>query len=68
MYNPVLGLGFCLTKNLTLYMTKEIRKDLYTQSEYAKKIGVSRARVNQMVKAGELKTVMVNGGVLIKAV
>ena len=47
-------------------MTKEIRKDLYTQSEYAKLIGVSRARVNQMVKAGELKTVTVNGGILVK--
>lgn len=47
-------------------MTKEIRKDLYTQSEYAKLIGVSRARVNQMVKAGELKTVAVNGGILVK--
>ena len=47
-------------------MTKEIRKDLYTQSEYAKLIGVSRARVNLMVKAGELKTVYVNGGILIK--
>ena len=47
-------------------MAKEIRKDLYTQSEYAKKIGVTRARVNQMVKSGELKIVSVNGGVLIK--
>ena len=47
-------------------MSKEIRKDLYTQSEYAKRIGVSRARVNQMVKSGELKTVTVNGGILIK--
>lgn len=47
-------------------MTKEIRKDLYTQSEYAKKIGLSRGRVNQMVKAGELKTVTVNGATLIK--
>jgi len=47
-------------------MIKEIRKDLYTQSEYAKLKGVSRARINQMVKAGELKTVTVNGGVLIK--
>lgn len=47
-------------------MTKEIRKDLYTQSEYAKRIGVSRARVNQLVKSGELKTVTVNGGILIK--
>lgn len=47
-------------------MTKEIRQDLYTQAEYAKLKGVSRARVNQMVKAGELKTVTVNGGILIK--
>jgi len=47
-------------------MTKEIRKDLYTQAEYAKKIKVSRARVNQMVKAGELKTLLVNGAILIK--
>ncbi len=47
-------------------MTKEIRKDLYTQSEYAKLKNVSRARINQMVKAGELKTVTVNGATLIK--
>jgi hypothetical protein len=47
-------------------MIKEIRKDLYTQSEYAKLKGVSRARINQMVKAGELKTLTVNGGILIK--
>jgi predicted XRE-type DNA-binding protein len=47
-------------------MTKEIRKDLYTQAEYAKKIGLTRGRVNQMVKAGELKTVTVNGATLIK--
>lgn len=47
-------------------MSKELRKDLYTQSEYAKKIGLTRSRVNQMVKAGELKTVVVNGAVLIK--
>jgi len=47
-------------------MAKEIRKDLYTQSEYAKLIGVSRARVNQMVKTGKLPTVTVNGGILIK--
>lgn len=47
-------------------MTKEIRKDLYTQSEYAKKIGVTRARVNQMIKENLLKTVLVNGATLIK--
>jgi len=47
-------------------MTKEIRKDLYTQSEYAKLIGVSRARVNQMIKENALKIVLVNGATLIK--
>ena len=45
---------------------KEIRKDLYTQSEYAKLIGKTRARVNQMIKNGELHTVKVNGTILIK--
>jgi len=47
-------------------MAKEIRKDLYTQSEYAKLKGVSKARINQLVKSGELPTVTVNGGILIK--
>lgn len=47
-------------------MKKEIRKDLYTQSEYARKLGVSPARVSQMVKSGELSTVQINGSVLIK--
>ena len=49
-------------------MPKEIRKDLYTQSEYAKKMGVSRARINQMIKSesDDLKTVQINGAVLIK--
>lgn len=47
-------------------MTKEIRKDLYTQTEYAKKIGVSRSRVNQMIKEDLLKVVIVNGATLIK--
>lgn len=54
-------------KNLTKFnMNKEIRKDLYTQSEYAKKIGVTRARVNQMIKEDSLKTLKVNGTTLIK--
>jgi len=44
----------------------EVRKDLYTQAEYAKKIGVSRARVNQMIKSKDLKVVVVNGATLIK--
>ena len=47
-------------------MTKEIRKDIYTQSEYAKLIGVTRARVNQMIKEGNIKTLKINGATLIK--
>ena len=47
-------------------MLKEIRKDLYTQSEYARLMKLSRQRVNQMVKDGELKTVTINGAILIK--
>jgi len=46
--------------------TKEIRQDLYTQTEYAKLIGKSTARVNQMIKNNEVKTVKVNGAILIK--
>lgn len=47
-------------------MKKEIRQDLYTQSEWAKKVGLTKARINQMVKSGDLKTVIVMGAVLIK--
>lgn len=49
-------------------MKKEIRKDLYTQSEYAKLIGVTKSRVNQMIKEDKLNTVTVNGSILIKHV
>lgn len=45
----------------------EIRTDLYTQKEYAKLIGKTPARVNQMVKDKELKIVVINGAKLIKA-
>ena len=45
---------------------KEIRKDLYTQTEYAKKTWYTKARINQMVKNGDLPTVHVNGTVLVK--
>jgi len=44
----------------------EVRKDLYTQSEYAKLIGVTRQRVNQMLKEGSLNIVEVRGTKLIK--
>lgn len=47
-------------------MIKEIRQDIYTQAEYAKKVGKTRAWVNQQIKAGNLKTLTVKGAVLIK--
>jgi len=46
---------------------KEIRKDLYTQAEYAKKIGKHRSWVNQQIKLGNIKTVTINGAILVKA-
>lgn len=41
------------------------RTKLYTQSEYAKKVMLSRARINQMIKEGALKIVVINGATLI---
>jgi predicted XRE-type DNA-binding protein len=49
-------------------MKKELRKDLYTQTEYAKLIKVSQPRVAQMMKEGILPCVYINGAVLIKHV
>lgn len=45
----------------------EIRQDLFTQSEYAKRVSLSKGRINQMIKEGKLKLVKVNGTILIKA-
>jgi hypothetical protein len=47
-------------------MVKEIRQDIYTQAEYARKIRKTRTWVNQQIKAGNLKTLTVNGAILIK--
>ena len=59
--------GYLLALKLNIVkMKKEIRQDIYTQSEYAKLKGITRARVNQMVKAGELTTLTVKGATLIK--
>ncbi len=41
------------------------RSKLYTQSEYARKIGVTKARVNHMIKEGKLKIVTIHGGKLV---
>lgn len=47
-------------------MKKEIRQDLYTQTEYARKIGKSVAWVNRLIKEQRVNTVTVNGAILIK--
>jgi hypothetical protein len=41
------------------------RTKLYTQKEYASKVGLSEARISQKVKAKEIKTIEINGGTLI---
>jgi len=46
---------------------KEVRQDLYTQTEYAKKIGKSVPYVNKLIKEQKVNTVTVNGAVLIKS-
>lgn len=46
---------------------KEIRTDLYTQTEYAKKIGKSVPYVNKLIKENKVNTVTVNGATLIKS-
>jgi len=62
---------FCFVVNNVYYCIMEVlkidRTKLYTQSEYAKKIGVSRSRINHMVKADQLKIVIINGARLIYA-
>lgn len=50
-----------------LTVKKEIRTDLYTQTEYAKKICKSVPYVNKLIKEQKVNTVTVNGAVLIKA-
>lgn len=47
-------------------MKKEVRLDLYTQTEYAKKICKSVPYVNKLIKEGKINTVTVNGTTLIK--
>jgi len=47
-------------------MLKEIRKDLYTASEYARKIGITPQAVKKKMDNGELKIVVINGAKLIK--
>jgi plasmid maintenance system antidote protein VapI len=47
-------------------MEKEMNaKNLKTQAEYARMIGVSRARVNQMINEKKLTVVYIGGAKLI---
>lgn len=45
---------------------KEIRKDLYTASEYARKIGVTPQAIKKKMDNGELNILVINGAKLIK--
>ena len=47
-------------------MKKEIRKDIYTASEYARKLGISPQAVKKKMDNGELKILIINGAKLIK--
>ena len=53
------------TENKELQPLKVDRTKLYTQKEYAAKVGLSEGRVSQKVKAKEIKTIQINGGTLI---
>jgi hypothetical protein len=46
---------------------REIRQDIFTQAEYARRVRKTRAWVNQQIKEGNLRTLTVNGATLIKA-
>jgi predicted XRE-type DNA-binding protein len=50
---------------LCMEVLKIDRTKLYTQSEYAKKIGVSRARVNHMIRDNLLNVVEIKGAKLV---
>ena len=62
--------GFLFTKKSLKFkpntMTKEIRKDLYTASEYARKLGITPQAVKKKMDNGELKILVINGAKLIK--
>ena len=54
-----------MTPESNLEALKVDRTKLYTQQAYAKKIGKTRARVNQMVKTNEVTVVKINGANLV---
>lgn len=46
---------------------KTIDKTLYTKTEYMKAYAVSRPTIDRWIKDGKLKTVQINGAILIRA-
>lgn len=50
---------------LMLEPLKVDRTKLYTQKEYAAKVGLTEARISQKVKNNEIKTIQINGCRLI---
>ena len=60
-----LGSPINIVYTCTMESLKVDRTKLYTQAEYAKKIGVTRARVNHMIKAKQLETVEIKGSILV---
>lgn len=47
-------------------LTKEIRKDLYTASAYARKVGLTPQAIKKKIDNGDLNVVVINGGKLVK--
>ena len=68
-FTPIF-IGVILTKKSLKFkpndMTKEIRKDLYTASEYARKLGITPQAVKKKMDNGELNILIINGAKLIK--
>ena len=64
------GQSFYLSKQC-IYLCMEVlkidRTKLFTQSEYAKKLGVSRSRINHMVRDKLLNVIEIKGAKLIYA-
>lgn len=47
-------------------ITHEVMGDVYTQSEYARLVGISPQALRQRILRGKVNTIEINGGVLIR--
>lgn len=57
---------FTMSKKIKITFLPEKLNNIYTQNEYAKKLGVTKSLINQLVKKGRLNLLIVNGAILIK--